>query len=311
MDWVKQKMEHARQQRELLQRKSNTNIDQPLSSSHEGQTGTRKKPFNKILLLGAATAWIATIITAWMAGFNITTFDISSNDPGSVGEIRISEDAELKNHIATSLELRTRLDDVNGRIQRLTDSMPVPDNRLSSVDQQQASATGEESVIEMIEMVEPAAAGTSDTLTIASTEADKSTVEGASKPEADENDTSGSDTLAVANTGPDKSAIDSAVNHEVREKAAPASDKQDSVTISARSPWVVNLVSLSNKADADQFAEKARSKDVQVERYAVTVKGKQYWRVHVSGFSTAAEAKSQATIIKEKLGLKDVWITKR
>jgi hypothetical protein len=56
---------------------------------------------------------------------------------------------------------------------------------------------------------------------------------------------------------------------------------------------------------------RARSKDIQVERYAVIVKGKQYWRVLVSGFSTETEAKSQANIIKEKLGLEDVWITKR
>jgi cell division septation protein DedD len=187
---------------------------------------------------------------------------------------------ELRNHIWTSMELRERIDEVDGQIQLLTDSMPSPVGRLSSVDQQQPSAIGEESVIEMIQMIEPTAAGTSDT-------------------------------LAIANTGADKSAVDESVKHEMREKDAPGSDKQDSVNISTQSPWVVNLVSLSNKAAADRFSAKARSKDIQAEWYAVTVKGKQYWRVHVSGFSTATEAKSQENIIKEKLGLKDVWITKR
>jgi septal ring-binding cell division protein DamX len=217
-------------------------------------------------------------------------------------------EAMLRSHMTIFMELRERLDDVNEHIQLLADSTPSPVSRLSSVDQQQPSAIDEESTIEMIE---PTAAGSSGTLTIASTGTDKSNVEGARKPEADENDASGSDALTVANTGSDKSAVDGSVKHEVSEKDAPGSDKQDPVNIGVKSPWVVNLVSMSNKADADRFATKARSKDVQVERYAVTVKGKQYWRVHASGFSTAAEARFQANIIKEKLGLKDVWITKR
>ncbi len=189
-------------------------------------------------------------------------------------------DAELRNHIWTSMELSARIDEVNKQIQLLTNSMPSPVSRLSSVDQQQPSTIDEESAIEMIQMMEPTAAGTSDTLSIASAGADKSTVEGA-------------------------------VKHEVSEKDAPGSDKQDSVNIGAKSLWSVNLVSLPNKADADRFSARARSKDIQTEWYAVTVKGRQYWRVHVSGISTAAEAKSQANVIKEKLGLKDVWITKR
>ena len=104
----------------------------------------------------------------------------------------------------------------------------------------------------MIQLIEPTAAGTSDTLTI-------------------------------ANTGVDKSTVDGSVKHEVREKDAPGHDKQDSVNIGSKSPWVVNLVSLSNKAAADRFSARARSKDIQAEWNAVTVKGKQYWRVHVSG----------------------------
>ena len=185
-------------------------------------------------------------------------------------------DAELRNHIWTSMELSARIDEVNKQIQLLTNSMPSPVSRLSSVDQQQPSTIDEESAIQMME---PTAAGTSDTLSIASAGADKSTVEGT-------------------------------VKHEVSEKDAPGSDKQDSVNIGAKSPWSVNLVSLPNKADADRFSARARSKDIQTEQYAVTVKGKQYWRVHASGFSTVAEAKYRANRIKETLGLKDVWITK-
>ena len=243
-------------------------------------TDIRKKPLNTILLLGAAAVMVATIIAPWVTRSGTTTFDVSSNDPGNVVASQVNEDAELKDLTATFMELGERLDEMEERLQLLTDLTPSTDNKLSSVDQQQPSAMDEESVIEMIQMIEPTAAGTPDTLTIAS-------------------------------TGADKSATGGTVKDEVSEKDTPVSDKQDSVNISAQSPWVVNLVSLSNKADADRFSAMAKSKDIQAEWYAVTVKGKQYWRVHVSGFSTAAEAKSQANIIKEKLGLKNVWITQR
>lgn len=75
--------------------------------------------------------------------------------------------------------------------------------------------------------------------------------------------------------------------------------------------WIINLVSLSRKVDADRFVEKAQSKDIETKQQQVTVKGKQYWRVQIAGFSTAAEAKVYAVTAKEKLGLKDVWIMTR
>ncbi|MGB5259536.1 MAG: SPOR domain-containing protein, partial [Gammaproteobacteria bacterium] len=75
--------------------------------------------------------------------------------------------------------------------------------------------------------------------------------------------------------------------------------------------WIINLASLSSKADADHFAEKAQSRDIETKQQQVTVKGKQYWRVQIAGFSTAVEAKVYAVTAKERLGLKDVWIMRR
>ena len=141
-------------------------------------TVTRKKPLNTIMLLGATTVLVAIIIATWVMRSSTTTFDVSSNDSGNVGAIHVSEDAELRNLTATFIELGERLDSMDRRIQLLTDSMPSPVSRLSSIDQQQPSAIDEESAIEMIQMIEPAAAVTSDTLTIASTGADKSAAEG-------------------------------------------------------------------------------------------------------------------------------------
>ena len=73
--------------------------------------------------------------------------------------------------------------------------------------------------------------------------------------------------------------------------------------------WIINLASLSKKVNADRFIEMAQSKDIETKQQQVTVEGKQYWRVRIVGFSTFGEAKDYAVIAKEKLGLKDVWIT--
>jgi hypothetical protein len=82
-------------------------------------------------------------------------------------------------------------------------------------------------------------------------------------------------------------------------------------SVSTGGPWAINLVSSSRKADADRFAEKARSIDIKTEQQVVTIKGHQYWRVQITGFASAKEAGSYAGTARAKLGLKDVWITRR
>lgn len=291
MEWVKQRIELARQQRELLQRQNHASTARQLTPDPESQTGVRKKPHNVIWLAGIAAAWFTTIIAAWLAGSSVRTFDVSLNDLDNAGGSRVSGIAELETHIATSMELQKHLDDLDRRIQLLTDtianaeaglmralvltdSMPAPAGGVSPVAQQQPSVTGGKSVPEM---TEPAPSGT----------------------------------LAIVSTGAVKAASDRTVKAEIAETDAPGSGKQDSVDADDKPHWVVNLASLPTRAGADQFAARARSKDIQVEQYAVIVKGKQYWRVQASGFSTATEARSQANMFKQKLGLKDVWVTKR
>ena len=76
-------------------------------------------------------------------------------------------------------------------------------------------------------------------------------------------------------------------------------------------PWVINLLSSPNKSDADRFAEKARKQGVPVEQSSIRLKGREYFRVQLTGFLTERQAGESAGPIKEKLRLKDVWIFKR
>jgi hypothetical protein len=75
-------------------------------------------------------------------------------------------------------------------------------------------------------------------------------------------------------------------------------------------PWVINLLSSPNKSDADRFAEIARKQGIPVEQRSITLKGREYFRVQLTGFLTEKQAGERAGPVKERLGLKDVWIFK-
>jgi hypothetical protein len=90
----------------------------------------------------------------------------------------------------------------------------------------------------------------------------------------------------------------------VAKEQAPARTSRDG-------PWVINLASSPSQADADRFAEKAQTRGIETQQQQVTVKGKRYWRVQTIGFSTADAAQGYTGIVKEKLGLRDVWINRR
>jgi cell division septation protein DedD len=76
-------------------------------------------------------------------------------------------------------------------------------------------------------------------------------------------------------------------------------------------PWVINLVSLYDRAAAERFVQRARAKGMRVDQDKVQVKGKPVWRLQVGGFETRAQAQAFGNASKAKLGLKSVWIFSR
>ena len=81
--------------------------------------------------------------------------------------------------------------------------------------------------------------------------------------------------------------------------------------ITTHGRWTINLISTKNQAVADRLAERAQAQDLHTVQQQITLKGTPYWRVQITGFSTEAEANAYAGTVKEKLGLKEVWILKR
>jgi PilZ domain/SPOR domain len=89
-----------------------------------------------------------------------------------------------------------------------------------------------------------------------------------------------------------------------------ASAYVDSQDAEKRGSWVINLLSSPNKSDADQFADKARKQGIPVEQETIRLKGREFFRVQLTGFLTENQAEENAGPVKKRLGLKDVWIFK-
>jgi len=75
--------------------------------------------------------------------------------------------------------------------------------------------------------------------------------------------------------------------------------------------WSINLVSYRNKSTAEKMRNRFFDKGVAADQTIATVNGKTYYRLRVTGFETREAAINQSTAIKEQLGLKETWITKK
>jgi hypothetical protein len=84
----------------------------------------------------------------------------------------------------------------------------------------------------------------------------------------------------------------------------------DSQAAGKRGSWVINLLSSPRKSDADRFADIARKRGIAVEQTTIMLKGREFFRVQITGFLTEKQAEESARPVKDKLGLKDVWIFK-
>jgi len=78
----------------------------------------------------------------------------------------------------------------------------------------------------------------------------------------------------------------------------------------SRDTWHLNIASFRSPDEADRLVHQARSKGINASREHVTVNRKNYWRVYINGFTSRGDAASYATLIRESLGLKDLWIGK-
>lgn len=294
MDWVKKKMYQARLQRTRLQENAQAAAPENRLACNSGDATRR---FARFLPVPQGLSWFSAgmalgsmiVALVWWTQLADVGDDVAVRMPGQHRQLAmlppqndtdaIRDDivqlTEQVQALAASVsELNARLPDARTEADTLAGSGIAPG---SAVSRQQVAAPDTVSVLEALP---PPAAGLSN--------------DSSSKGELlnAPGDTSGATLLAA--TEPPAAA-------RVRPQLATGGD----------GPWVINLVSLPHKSDAEAFVAKAESRGVAAGMSQVTVKGKDYWRVHVAGFATAAEANGSAALIKQKLGLKNVWLVKR
>jgi predicted nuclease with TOPRIM domain len=78
--------------------------------------------------------------------------------------------------------------------------------------------------------------------------------------------------------------------HQTTTAMAPNLVKTESPPAAKKGDWVVNIESHINENDADRLVESYRSKGLPVEKFSVKISGKTWYRLRVTGFSSAEEA---------------------
>jgi hypothetical protein len=67
-------------------------------------------------------------------------------------------------------------------------------------------------------------------------------------------------------------------------------------------------LSSTDRADVDALAIRAESLNILTEIQETEIDGTRYWRLQVPGFNSRSDAEEGAAIIKETLGIDNVWI---
>lgn len=231
-----------------------------------------------------------------------------------------SELSEVRAWAFPASMLEGKFTSLNARMQALTDAFITLEDRIKAVSvQQQAVITASMSSLETAAGVPAARAGTSsqrlyqpvtrtshEKALVATTVSNKSPSTTIQEPVARANP--GKPAVATANTR-DTTVTARVAGAMISDDVA--TGQRTAPQTSKTGPWAINLISSRRKADTERLAARAKSRDVPVEQTRATVKGKEYWRLQVTGFTSAREARSYANTVTAKLGLKDYWILKR
>jgi hypothetical protein len=228
--------------------------------------------------------------------------------------------AEMQPHVFSSGVQEAKYGSLNARLTDLKDAFRVMDNKLALLVSGQKAEDPAVAGIEpatvpaaSAEPEEPVADAVSTTVA-ADTPAESMAVTDQKTPVVSNEtaaiaDRPGESPDAVAGIQPDPVTVVEepvlAVSESVPDKKPVTSGPEEG------GPWVINLISSRDQAYVTRYADRAQVKGISTEINNAEVKGREYWRLQVTGFQTMDEAKYFAAPIKEELGIRDVWIFKR
>jgi hypothetical protein len=298
MERIKEALDVARKQREQLQNGYTTSAERAVHrewnafKSEKNRFMALKGNHTK-LLLGTVVIILSVVIIWWSTSSN-------ERDVIRLSDIEMIESQQASAAGSTTVErMDMKIAALAERVNSLTESITLLETKLISV-----HLTTD--AIITAKATQPSSTNTTQQA-IAKTEHILETL-----PPPASGITEKEVSVAIApRPSSGEIASDSSVTSAAIEHQPAVTNNEPAIKSSKNGPWVINLVSTSRKADADRLTEKALSKDIATELQQITVKGTQYWRVQITGFPTADDARLFADTAKEQLGLKDTWIMKR
>ena len=253
---------------------------------------TSHKPFFLGLIALVLTGCIIIFAYMVISGINNRLIKLETLASKHTGEL-----AEVHTWAFPASMLEGKFKTLNTRMQALTNAFTALEDKLTAVMSQQQAVT----TAAMVAMETRAGVQTSTGKSSAVTRKEPAVRADDTGPVEDAREEAGTDEVKLASVA-------------IREPAAKGTQQAVSEGVpEARDagPWVINLLSSRRKVDTERLAVKARSLDIPVEQTREIVKGKAYWRLQVTGFSTVKEARSYASTIEGKLGVNDFWFLKR
>ena len=297
MERIKQKMDEARKKRENFLQGSaysggalrDRHSFIPKFDSVTGLNGNRT-----LLLLITAVIITSAVLVWWLVSNSEHRSDVSS-------------EAEVYGTQQTIQTMSTTVEQMNNKIGALAVQIDALRKSISSLETRLANNQVPLDTITATDTTQPITAGNTAQQHILKAEnaIEKLPPPASGSSVTEKNVAKPSQSSSGRVTTDSSSTLATVMKRPTDKHDEPASEA------SKNGPWVINLVSTSSKIDAERLAKKALSKNIQTEIQKTTVKGTQYWRVQISGFPTADDAKAYAITAKKQLGLNDTWIMKR
>jgi hypothetical protein len=290
MERIKQKLDEARKQRDKIQQ----GIAYSGGPAHGRHSYIPENDNRKLPILIAAVIITSAMLVWWL---------VSSNEHRSDR----FPDAEVYGTQQTIGTMSTTVEEINTRIAALAAQLDAVIKSIASLEASLASTKLALNAITTTEAKKPIVAGGTAQQNIIKAEKAIETL----PPPASGGSDIKTNVAKAPHSSPGQATPDSPSDLAMVENRLTAEREQPASEVSKNGPWVINLVSTSSKIDAERMARKALSKNIQTELQQTTVKGTKYWRVQITGFPTADDAKTYAVTAKKQLGLNDTWIMKR
>lgn len=297
MERIKEALDVARKQREQLQNGYTTSAESPVHREWNAFESEKNrfmalKNNHTWFLLGAVVIFLSVVIIWW-------SVSSSERDVIRLSDIKMFESQHASAAGSTAVErMDMKIAALAERVDSLTGSIAKLETKLIS-----ARLTTD--AIITAKEIQPSSTNTTQQ-TNAKAEHTLETL-----PPPASGITEKEVSVAIApRPSSGGTASDPSVASAAMELQPPVTNNEPAIKTSKDGPWVINLVSASRKTDADRLTKKALSMGISTEQQQITVKGTQYWRVQITGFSTADDARVFTDTAKEQLGLKDAWIMK-